>query len=647
MSPITVYVFFATWCVPCRQEMPHVADLAREYRDRGVRFVLVSEDAPSTAPQLPAFLARFGVEGELVLDEDSSLLEKYNPAANIPFTAIVNSRGQVLYSRAGYEPGDENRLREFLNEQLAARPPPAADSVLPRPPNEAAKTLPARSALRLAEPAMPPAPGAVASIYSTTMGVRRNTSFRDTESSPSEANVLTERIEGAVTAGRFALAARVDAAVLERTLAADRDARLEKLRAAMSWWRLRLSAGDEYAKFGNGLVLSVRRIDLLGQDTTVRGGRLEYVGDRLDATALAGVFNPQNVDTIDFKQVDDAGDLVAAAQLRERAGGLLLGQTLVGSRITGGSVTGADVDLMMVGLSAEGKSAQTWGMVDAALEIVGLTRRGFAAAGARENGHGAYGRISVAGHTTVMLLEGKLYRRMSFPGSRANLLYHEPPTLERDDQELSGNADSAGFRLRLDHRVHPRATIFWNGVAYRTTLDGTDPLQGGVGGAALDRGLLWHTYVGADTWHPSGFSGALSAGARRENDASGARRRSNFQLNADAAQKLGSFALVAKWDHRFDTKELVLGPKSFVRGTAVLGLTWRSFVTLSGLYGYSTEAARNPTHYPGAEVRVIFAPHVDLRLFAGRLVGGRVCVSGACRDVLPFEGARLDLQMRY
>ncbi len=57
----TVYVFFATWCVPCRVELPHVQRMHDRYKQRGVRVVLVSEDEPSTVKTVPSFLARYNV----------------------------------------------------------------------------------------------------------------------------------------------------------------------------------------------------------------------------------------------------------------------------------------------------------------------------------------------------------------------------------------------------------------------------------------------------------------------------------------------------------------------------------------------------------------------------------------------------------
>src|SRR3954469_10203184 len=63
--------------------------------------------------------------------------------------------------------------------------------------------------------------------------------------------------------------------------------------------------GDFYVSFGRGMVLSIRKIDELGIDTTLRGGKLVYHEDRIAATMVLGVTNMQNVDEATGRSVRD------------------------------------------------------------------------------------------------------------------------------------------------------------------------------------------------------------------------------------------------------------------------------------------------------------------------------------------------------
>src|SRR5260370_8451955 len=59
---------------------------------------------------------------------------------------------------------------------------------------------------------------------------------------------------------------------------------------------LEVTAGDAYTQFGRGLTLSMRKVDELGIDTTVRGARIRLQEDPFALVALAGFANPSRVD---------------------------------------------------------------------------------------------------------------------------------------------------------------------------------------------------------------------------------------------------------------------------------------------------------------------------------------------------------------
>jgi Family of unknown function (DUF6029) len=69
-----------------------------------------------------------------------------------------------------------------------------------------------------------------------------------------------------------------------------------KLWATYSAPGMELTAGDAYAQFGRGLTLSMRKVDELGIDTTIRGGKVQISRDPFSITAVAGFGNPSRVD---------------------------------------------------------------------------------------------------------------------------------------------------------------------------------------------------------------------------------------------------------------------------------------------------------------------------------------------------------------
>ena len=99
-ASVTVLNFWATWCIPCRDEMPRYIRLARELGASAVRVIFVSTDFPEDAPEVRQFLMRYGVTGvayrlngsEAALS--SALGGKYSGA--LPATALFGSDGTVI-----------------------------------------------------------------------------------------------------------------------------------------------------------------------------------------------------------------------------------------------------------------------------------------------------------------------------------------------------------------------------------------------------------------------------------------------------------------------------------------------------------------------------------------------------------------------
>jgi thiol-disulfide isomerase/thioredoxin len=59
-KPVVLNIW-ATWCVPCRDEMPMLVELEKEYAARGVTFIAASLDDRQTRQQIPEFLSKYKV----------------------------------------------------------------------------------------------------------------------------------------------------------------------------------------------------------------------------------------------------------------------------------------------------------------------------------------------------------------------------------------------------------------------------------------------------------------------------------------------------------------------------------------------------------------------------------------------------------
>jgi peroxiredoxin len=103
--------FWATWCGPCRQEMPHLEAIHKKYSKMGFTMLGVNVEPDSKAAD--AWLAKQGtpVSFPILFDTDSKVSKLYS-VAGMPSTVIVDRKGKVRVLHKGYKPGDEN---EYLN----------------------------------------------------------------------------------------------------------------------------------------------------------------------------------------------------------------------------------------------------------------------------------------------------------------------------------------------------------------------------------------------------------------------------------------------------------------------------------------------------------------------------------------------------
>ncbi|HEX2540129.1 MAG TPA: TlpA disulfide reductase family protein [Caldimonas sp.] len=107
--------FWATWCGPCRQEMPQLERLHRKYKSTGLVLLGVNvDDDPKKAAEVAA---KLGVSFPMLYDTDKAVSKLYD-LATMPSTVLIDRDGTVRYVHrgyfAGYEENYEKQIRELL-----------------------------------------------------------------------------------------------------------------------------------------------------------------------------------------------------------------------------------------------------------------------------------------------------------------------------------------------------------------------------------------------------------------------------------------------------------------------------------------------------------------------------------------------------
>ncbi len=115
---IVLLDFWASWCGPCRQVMPVLADIAREYADRGVRYVAVN------LRESPEIIRRYLADAKLDLtvaqDRDGRMAEAFQ-VRGIPTMVVVDVKNTVRQVRVGATPEAGPELRRALDDLLRER----------------------------------------------------------------------------------------------------------------------------------------------------------------------------------------------------------------------------------------------------------------------------------------------------------------------------------------------------------------------------------------------------------------------------------------------------------------------------------------------------------------------------------------------
>ncbi len=109
---LTVYSFWATWCVPCINELDAIHNEFDKWEKTNVKLVAVSTDDSRTKRRVRPLINGKNWKFDVVLDENQKFKRALN-ISGIPHTIVVRG-SEIIYRRIGYKPGDESNLYDFL-----------------------------------------------------------------------------------------------------------------------------------------------------------------------------------------------------------------------------------------------------------------------------------------------------------------------------------------------------------------------------------------------------------------------------------------------------------------------------------------------------------------------------------------------------
>jgi cytochrome c biogenesis protein CcmG/thiol:disulfide interchange protein DsbE len=111
---VIILDFFATWCPPCKQEVPDFIQLQKEYGDKGFAMIGISLSRMS---DMQAFARDYGINYPVLID-DGYASAVYGPIRSIPTTFIIDQNFKIVKKYIGFRPKEvfEADIKALLNK---------------------------------------------------------------------------------------------------------------------------------------------------------------------------------------------------------------------------------------------------------------------------------------------------------------------------------------------------------------------------------------------------------------------------------------------------------------------------------------------------------------------------------------------------
>lgn len=115
-TPVVVNLW-ATWCPPCRDEMPFLQELHERYGGEGLRIVGISSDGPRDLDAVRRFVAEAALEFDIALDPGGATLDLFR-VFGLPATYVADADGRIVLLRRGPVSASDSELLTTIESLL-------------------------------------------------------------------------------------------------------------------------------------------------------------------------------------------------------------------------------------------------------------------------------------------------------------------------------------------------------------------------------------------------------------------------------------------------------------------------------------------------------------------------------------------------
>jgi peroxiredoxin len=111
---VVLISFWATFCKPCKSEMPFLQKLHEAHADKGLKVISISLDPPDTEDQVAPLIERNRYTFSVAIDRQSEATQLLNTKGVLPYLLIFDRQGNLVKKKDGFTVGDQPELEALV-----------------------------------------------------------------------------------------------------------------------------------------------------------------------------------------------------------------------------------------------------------------------------------------------------------------------------------------------------------------------------------------------------------------------------------------------------------------------------------------------------------------------------------------------------
>jgi peroxiredoxin len=116
---VVLLSFWATWCSPCRTELPLLQEIWERHRGNGFELVSICVDPADTENEVRQMVHRYRYRFPVLMDRETEVINRFNPTMDLPYSMLIDQDGRIASVHQGYRIGDEKALEKEIERLLS------------------------------------------------------------------------------------------------------------------------------------------------------------------------------------------------------------------------------------------------------------------------------------------------------------------------------------------------------------------------------------------------------------------------------------------------------------------------------------------------------------------------------------------------